>query len=325
MAENSAAQNSSETPGAVLHPGRAADPAPEADNVGEPAAASEHEPRVESDATAETAAVPDTDGDENGSEAEQEPEAAEQAMAQSRQRKLRLLLRQCDRVMLMDFNLLSMSDWPDNFSMAAARRSRDLWIFSALIAASIFLSGLTGYVPAWLAGGSLGAFVIILLLGVPFVRRVYTDKPSYMDLLLKRQQLLRDARKHAAHLEGKDGLAWQCLRLADYNPSLRHRRFRVLTQLSEHRGLTNWLNRRDRIRLYLIFLLEAEKAYTRAQDDFFAGHQKAIDRGWPEVAAATREPADMDADGEEGAAGESGEEQEGDPETQARPDKPAAT
>ena len=259
MAENSAAQTSSETPGAVLHPGRAADPAPapETDNAGK-VAAGEHEPWAESDATdgaAEASTSPDH-GDESDAEAEQDPEAREQALAQSQQRKLRLLLRQCDRVMLMDFNLLSMSDWPDNFSMATARRSRDLWIFSALVAASIFLSGLTGYVPAWLAGGSLGAFAIILLLGVPVVRRMYTDKPSYMDLLLKRQQLLRDARKHAAHLEGKDGLAWQCLRLADYNSSLRHRRFRIITQLSEHRGLTSWLNRRDRIRLYLIFLLE---------------------------------------------------------------------
>src|SRR5690554_8225992 len=112
------------------------------------------------------------------------------------------MLRQCDRVLLMDFDLLSMSDWPNNYQMAAARRSRDLWVFSALVAAVVFLSGLTGFVPAWIAGGGFGAFVIILLLGVPVVRRVYTSTTSYLDLILKRQRLMRDARKHAEHLEG---------------------------------------------------------------------------------------------------------------------------
>ncbi|GHD44983.1 hypothetical protein SAMN05216429_103202 [Marinobacter persicus] len=293
MAENSAAHKNTDNPGAVLHPGRAADPAPEAPESPTPATGSDDYPSGPAQpAEVEDVSEPagDESGEESGEEADHDSEELEKSLAQSQQRKLRLLLRQCDRVMLMDFNLLSMSDWPDNFSMAAARRNRDLWIFSALVAASVFLSGLTGYVPAWLAGGGLGAFVIILLLGVPFIRRVYTDNPSYMDLVFKRQQLLRDARKHAAHLEGKEGLAWQCLRMADYNPTLRHRRFRPLTQLSEHRALTGWLTRRDRIRLYLIFMLEAEKAYNRAQEDFFAGHQKAIDRGWPSVAAETREP-----------------------------------
>ena len=39
-------------------------------------------------------------------------EEAGQVQAESRQRKLRLILRQCDRVLLMDFDLLAMNDWP---------------------------------------------------------------------------------------------------------------------------------------------------------------------------------------------------------------------
>ena len=99
----------------------------------------------------------------------------------------------------MDFNLLAMNDWPDNFPLAAARRRRDLWLTGALAAAAVFLSGLTGFVPAWLAGGGFGAFVIILLLGLPAIRRVYTSRPSYLDLLLRRHRSLL-THLHNSHL-----------------------------------------------------------------------------------------------------------------------------
>ena len=185
----------------------------------------------------------------------------------------------------MDFDLLAMNGWPDNYTMAEARRSRDLWLFSALIAAAVFLSGLTGFVPAWIAGGGFGAFVIILLLGVPAVRRIYTTKPSYLDLIITRQRMLREARQHVAHLEGSDGLIWQCARMADFNPALKNTRFSHLLRLSESRSLSRQLTRREHVRLYLICLLEAEKAYSRVQKAFFEGNQEALDRGWEEVAA----------------------------------------
>lgn len=296
MAQNTAADSNSKNPDAVLHPGRAADPAPDV-TAGPNArsSGSENEPSAAQAGTNELTTEPGEVGEREGTddqadnEGDESAEDIEKSLAESKQRKLRLLLRQCDRVLLLDFNLLAMSDWPDNFQMAAARRNRDLWIFCVLAAASVFLSGLTGYVPAWLAGGGFGAFVITLMLGVPFIRRLYTARPSYLDLLMKRQRMMRDARKHAEHLEGKDGLVWQCARMADYNPALRHARFRQLVQLSEHRMLPAWLTRRDRVRLFLIYLLEAEKAYGRAQQDFFEGNQKAIDRGWEEVAATPEE------------------------------------
>lgn len=299
MAQNqSAAQTLTGTAqGAVLRPGRAADPVPAeavkapSDNdsqapVAAPPAAS---PKDSDGGTGESASE-STSGPKQASDANaEEHEYSEPAQAESRQRKLRLMLRQCDRVLLMDFELLAMNDWPDNFSVAAARRSRDLWVFSALVAAVVFLSGLTGFVPAWIAGGGFGAFVIILLLGVPVVRRVYTSTPSYLDLLLKRQRLMRDARKHAEHLEGKEGLIWQCARMADFNPALKSTRFSSLLRLSEQKSLPQALSRREHIRLYLIYLLEAEKAYSKVQAAFFEGNQEAIDQGWQTVAAEPEE------------------------------------
>jgi len=185
----------------------------------------------------------------------------------------------------MDFDLLAMNDWPDNYTLAEARRARDLWLFCALIAAVVFLSGLTGFVPAWLAGGGFGAFVIILLLGIPVVRQIYTSRPSYLDLVVTRQRMLREARRHVAHLEGSDGLVWQCAQMSDFNPALKNSRFSHLLRLSESRVLPRQLTRREHVRLYLIYLLEAEKAYSRVQKAFFEGNQKAIDHGWQDVAA----------------------------------------
>ncbi|OZB20731.1 MAG: hypothetical protein B7X58_00195 [Marinobacter sp. 34-60-7] len=274
---------------AVLRPGRAADPTPDSPesalNAAQRTAAlqsqSQEEPEPE---TAEGASEnSDATGDADAQS------SIEKAIAESRQRHLRLMLRQCDRVLLLDFDLLVMSDWPDNYQIAAARRSRDLWLFCAMAAATVFLSGLTGFVPAWIAGGGFGAFVIILLMGVPFIRRIYTNKPSHLDLVMKRQRMLKDARKHAEHLEGKEGLIWQCARMAEFNHTLKNTRFSDLLRLSEQRVLPRYLTRRDHIRLYLIYLLEAEKAYGRVQQAFFEGNQQAIDKGWDEV-AATPEP-----------------------------------
>ncbi|WP_417566084.1 hypothetical protein [Marinobacter sp.] len=289
MAQNQSKATQADAPAQapVLRPGRAADPVPAP-------SATDAQPSVPATATdgavelaspghgSDAAAAPDAGTDEDGDKASG---STERMVAESRQRKLRLMLRQCDRVLLMDFDLLSMNDWPDNYTLAEARRGRDLWVFSALLAAVVFLSGLTGFVPAWIAGGGFGVFVMILLLGIPVVRRIYTSKPSYLDLVVTRQRMLREARRHAAHLEGTDGLIWQCAHMADFNPALRNPQFSHLLRLSESRILPRQLTRREHVRLYLIYLLEAEKAFGRVQKAFFEGNQKAIDHGWQDVAA----------------------------------------
>ena len=73
--------------------------------------------------------------------------------------------------------------------------------------------------------------------------------------------------------------------MADFNPALGNPRFSHFLRLSESRILPRQLTRREHVRLYLIYLLEAEKAYSRVQKAFFEGNQKAIDHGWQDVAA----------------------------------------
>lgn len=290
----------------VLRPGRAADPEVEVP-VPVPAAGSPAAPAVAPAPDGEAPAL--TLDEHTGESSDAAPadrsadgaadaDRVEQHYAESSQRRLRRLLRQCERVTLMDFNRLSLSGWPDSYTLNAARRRRDTWVLSVVIAALVFLSGITGMVPAWIAGGGFGAFVVILLLGVPFVRRLYTSTPSYLDLIFHRQQLLRDARRHVAHLEGELGLIWQCNELSEFNPALAAPRFSILRHLSEQRRLAASLTRREQFRLYLIFMLEAEKAYQRLQNAYFEGHQRAIDKGWKAVAETVTGPPEKQPDGE---------------------------
>jgi hypothetical protein len=256
----------------LLRQGRPADPGRELQRAEDPATA---------DAAVPAEPVPE--GNNN------ETRGIEKTIAESRQRSLRLMLRQCDRLMLMDFEILAMSDWPDNYTVAAARRGRDLWLFCSLLAAVVFLTGMTGFVPAWIAGTGFGVFVILLLSGLSTIRGMITRKPSYLDLIITRRRMLLDARKHIQHLEGADGLAWQCARMAEFNTALRAMRFSELLALSERRSLVKHLSRREHVRLYLIYMLEAEKAYARAEKAFFEGHQQAIDNGWESVAASSED------------------------------------
>lgn len=284
----------------VLRPGRPADPVPAssaAERVPATAAATATEKgapdQPSADELADRSAVeePGKQGADSGvpaggTEAAAMPET-EQQMAATRQSRLRGLLRQCDRVLLLDFNTLALSGWPDAFTVAMARRRRDLWLLLLALTALLFAGGMTGFVPAWVAGGGLGAMVVLVLSGVPAVRHLFTDSPSHLELLLRRRQLLHEARLHIQNLEGSTGLIWQCPQMQEFNPSLRASRFAGIVRLSEQRVLSRSLTRREHVRLCLVYLMEAEKAYGLLQQAYFEGHQIAIDRGWASVAADT--------------------------------------
>lgn len=286
--------------GPVLRPGRPADPVPasppdgrmpatttgvSADNDSpEPSMApggAEQSPAAASDRPAVATGEPAGDA---GPEGAVTPET-EQQTATTRQNRLRRLLRQCDRVLLLDFNTLAMSGWPDAFTVAMARRRRDLWLMLLVISGLVFASGITGFVPAWIAGSGLGAMFVLVLSGIPAIRHLFTDSPSYLELLLRRRQLLHEARLHIQNLEGPTGLIWQCPQMQEFNPGLRASRFAGIIRLSEQRVLSRSLTRREHVRLCLVYLMEAEKAYERLQQAYFVGHQTAIDRGWLAVAA----------------------------------------
>ncbi len=223
-------------------------------------------PEIQSDAETENGREPSDEG----------------ARARGRQQALRDVLQQCDRVLMVDEALLAMPSWPDDATMAMARRWRDLWVIALLVCTLLLSAGIFSLVPAWIGGAGFGLLVVGLLMGVPSVRRIFTRQRSYTELLLLRYHLLRFARDHVRDLEGRSGLVWQCARLDGFNPGLRATRFGGLRRLSRRGQLVDFVRTRSHVRLYLMFMLEAQKAYRRAQAAYLSGHKEALEKGWLE-------------------------------------------
>lgn len=199
--------------------------------------------------------------------------AADHAFLERRQRLRKELLQTCARVQMLDFQTLAMPGWPENFTLIQARRARDRRVFVMALLAVLFLGGVVGLLPAWLSGPAFGALVLVGALAVPGIRQWFTKRPTYPQLRSERQRLLRLARRHIEYLEGNAGLAWQCQPLAEYSQALRQSRFRSLYRLSHTGNLARYIRSRAHVRLYLMFLLEAEKAYETMEAAFVEGQQ----------------------------------------------------
>lgn len=281
-----------------VHPGGRLDGSDDA-GPGETAALSEHEPESGAQAQDSDVEGPRAEGTE-AAEAEQEAgeeqgEEAERLATQARQRQRRKLLRDCERLLLLDFDTLAMPSWPDHHQLNEARRRRDGWLVLLSALSATVLLGLANLVPAVFAGMALGLLVLTALWGVPSVRHVFTAELSYAELLLKRRRLLHRARKHVEHLEGPLGLAACCRALSEYNPALRHSRFAPLYRLSEQGILAANIRTRARAQLYLIFALEAEKGYNRLRDAYLKTHEALLDRGESEPLDSARSATDPDS------------------------------
>ncbi|XOZ33976.1 hypothetical protein ACMDCT_01690 [Halomonadaceae bacterium KBTZ08] len=267
-----------------VHPGGRLEPVPEPESPDGPTPDASESP-------GQGAAGEAGSGDEETADAEAAQQAALEAVRYRQQRR-RKLLHDCERLLLLDFDTLAMPGWPDHHQLNLARRRRDSWLLLLSVLASVVLAGTGNLVPALIGGGAFGALALVALWGLPGVRHVFTQRPSYMDLLLKRRRLLQRARKHVENLEGPIGLAAACRPLAEYNPALRRTRFTSLYSLSEKGQLVDSIRNRAQAQLYLIFALEAEKAYNRLRDDYLRTYEQMLDEGGAEPLDATAEATD---------------------------------
>lgn len=238
------------------------------------------------------------DGELAGGEeasADADPEAALQMAREAerkRQQRRRRLLHDCERLLLLDFDTLAMPGWPDHHQLNLARRRRDSWLLLLSVLAVVVLAGMGNLVPALIGGVAFGALALVALWGLPGVRHVFTNHASHMELLLKRRRLLHRARKHVEHLEGPIGLAAACRPLAEYNPALRRSRYTGLYNLSERGQLVDSIRNRSQAQLYLIFALEAEKAYNRLREEYLWTHEQMLDEGDAEPLNAAARASD---------------------------------
>ncbi|MFO7786418.1 MAG: hypothetical protein R6W87_01400, partial [Halospina sp.] len=190
------------------------------------------------------------------------------------------------------FDTLAMPGWPDHHQLNLARRRRDSWLLLLSVLAAVVLAGMGNLVPALVGGVAFGGLALAALWGLPGVRHVFTNRASHRELLLKRRRLLHRARKHVEHLEGPIGLAAACRPLAEYNPALRRSRYTGLYRLSERGQLVDSIRNRARAQLYLIFALEAEKAYNRLRDEYLRTHEQMLDEGDAEPLDAASQATD---------------------------------
>ena len=234
--------------------------------------------------------------DQQNTPSAEEQEAARIIAEQARQRQRRKLLHDCERLLLLDFNTLAMPGWPDHHALSLARRRRDSWILFLAILSAIVLAGMANLVPAVIAGVSFGLLVAVGAWGFPVIRHVFTSEPSYLELVVKRRQMLHRARKHVAHLEEPLGLAACCRHMAEYNSALRRHRFQRLYRLSEQGRLAGSIRSRAAAQLYLIFALEAEKAYNRLREAYLKNYQDQLEQGSAEPLDAAAEASGQSAE-----------------------------
>lgn len=222
----------------------------------------------------------------------------DQRYVEMHQRQRKALLAKCARVQLLNFQALAMPAWPEAYALAQARRSRDQWVLIMSVLAAVFLAGTVNLVPPWIAGPAFGALVLGIVLSFPTIRQWVRPHASYAELVSQRRQLLRTARYHISSLEGETGLAWECEPMSDYNAALRQHRFRSLINLSRTGNLARYIHSRAHVRLYLMFILEAEKAYRLMQNRYLEilKGEEGYNKTTPSDAAddEVEHPADLD-------------------------------
>jgi len=199
------------------------------------------------------------------------------------QHRKKILLAGCEPVMGYNYDCLAMDDYPDNAIISAARRDRDYWLMLCGIFASAFLFGLFGFVPAWVGGVGCGLFLVSLIFAFTSFRRNFFERPPLSNLLQIRKRIEFSALNHITFLEGKDGLAWRCAKLVKYNENLNRRLFSGLFQFSRERELLNVIKNKKHIRLYLLLMIESQKAYKRLQKQYLEQHFTHLDQGWDDT------------------------------------------
>ncbi len=213
-------------------------------------------------------------------EAEKLRERNEMRVQQHRKKKL---LAGCEPVMGMNYDLLAMDDYPENWLVAAARRDRDYWLMLTAVFAGVFVCGLMNLFPAWIAASCGGLALASALFAFSPARKYFFSRPTLRELLAQRKKIEFRALNHIYFLEGDDGLAWRCAKMAKYNSNLGRKLFNGLIQFSSQGRLGEVLRERKHIRLYLLFMIESQKAYKRLQNDYLNNHFKNLDQGWDDT------------------------------------------
>ncbi len=161
----------------------------------------------------------------------------------------------------MDYDLLSLIDYPTDHEVFAAKRARTLWFVALGSALFLFLASLLSLTSPWVGGIAGGiAFVLWLTHGAGMMS-YFPSLNRYPQLVTHRKKLKRELIEYIRNIEGRLGYIHRIYPLVEYNPRLGARRFKRLALMSrEHTLLANLKTLQD-TKNYHEFMVEALKGY----------------------------------------------------------------
>lgn len=160
----------------------------------------------------------------------------------------------------LDYALLSLDDYPSDFEIESARRSRLGWFFGLGISVFLFTSSLLNLVHPWVGGIAGGiAFVLWLSHGTGMMQFL-PGLSRYPELLAKRRRIKNSVTEYIQQIEGKRGFIHRIYPLVHHNPRLRARKFRRIALMSKEHNLMSNMKTLQDVALYHEYLDECRKA-----------------------------------------------------------------
>ncbi len=178
------------------------------------------------------------------------------------------IIRACEPLEVLNYDLLALKHYPDAVEVLGSKRRRDLWFMAIMLTSGLFLIGWQGLLPAWIAGSSLGLALALGAFAIPQVRGLFLKVPSHRQLVQRKKSMEFRAMSHIRMLEGSDGLAYQCQMMLPYRRALGDKRFHRIVVLSRQKAIIKAMRSVAAIRLYLMYMLEAQQAFKEVKNGY---------------------------------------------------------
>lgn len=161
----------------------------------------------------------------------------------------------------LDYDLLSLIEYPTDHEIYAARRARTLWFIALGSALFLFLASLLSLTSPWVGGIAGGIAFILWLTHGAGMMSYFPSLNRYPRMIALRKRLKRDLIEYIRNLEGRQGFMHRIYPLVQFNPRLGARKFKRLALMSkEHTLLANLRTLQD-TRAYHEFMVEALRGY----------------------------------------------------------------
>lgn len=160
----------------------------------------------------------------------------------------------------LDYNLLSLKEYPSDFEVEVAKRARLGWFFGLGIAVFLFTSSLLNLIHTWVGGIAGGlAFMLWLSHGTGMMSFL-PGLSRYPELQAKRRKMKNQVTEYIQQIEGKRGFIFRIYPLVHYNPRLRARKFRRIALMSKEHSLVSSIKTLQDVAIYHEYLEECSKA-----------------------------------------------------------------